>query len=329
MTRRRGLGLCGTTSTPCACARAITRFISPTPPTLVTLRCATSIAPASISARKPSRPAVFSPAESGISYRRKLASSRRVLGRPDRLLEPQQAFARHRGRLAARDGRRPGAVDVEHHRRIGRRGLRGEHRLACEFVQLDVAVPPRTCLRRVARHEFEVAAIREQARIGIERGRRAAAEKAPKRLARPLPEQVPKGDLDAREGINEGAVAPEQVHAVQHLARELDRYRRASGRPRTAPRCCECRLGPAGVEAAAEARRRSATKSLTVPHPDQEDLEPIPRAAPRRAGGDRPSEKGTETTELSTAAISMDAHKLGLARLLQRAELDDPGTRRR
>lgn len=186
-------------------------------------------------------------------------------------------------------------------------GIAGAHGLACKLVQLDVAIAPRAGLRRVARHEFEVAAIGEQARIGVEPGRRVAAENAPQRLAGALPGQVPKCDLDARESVHERAVAPEQVHAVQRLAREpVDvagipadhegRHdgveRRFGGRDRAWPKASPQPTRPSSV----------STRTRRISSPSQ--------GCPAKSGWRPPIEKGKETTELSTASMCMDAHKL-------------------
>ena len=244
------------------------------PPTLVTLGWAMSMAPASISVRKPNSAGGVLAGRQGNAVAAQAGEAGGVLGRPDRFFKPEQAVGGEGGGHVARLGGCPGAVDVQHDRRVGRRGPGCQHRLAGHFVQFDVAVALGAGVGGVARDEFEVVAVGEQAGIGVELVRRAAAEQAPDWLAGPFAEQVPQCDLDAREGIDEGAVAAQQMHRVQRLAGErVD----VTGLPADDQRGhdgVERRLGGGdGGMAEGLAPADQAVVGLDL---DQEDFKPIP-----------------------------------------------------
>ena len=138
------------------------------PPILVTLGCAMSIAPASISDWNPNTPATFSPAEmrnAALTHARKTAA---IFRRKDRLFEPSQAVVAQSIRHLDRIGHRPGAIDVEHDAGTVDAGriLRRKHGFARDLMQLDMAIAPRASGGRVLRNKREIG-VAQQARIGV------------------------------------------------------------------------------------------------------------------------------------------------------------------
>ena len=195
----------------------MTCSISPMPPILVTLGCAMSIAPASISDWKPNTPAIFSPAAIGMpsAHSRKPAA---ILRRPDRFLEPGEVViaqgVRHRARLLTAQAqltssmiRAPSAPAAPC----------GQHRFPCHLMQLDVAIAARAGISRVlARPGRDRRS--EAGWNSIEVGAVAAAEQACSGWPGVLAAYVPKRDLDAGKGEHEWPVAAEEMDRGKNVA---------------------------------------------------------------------------------------------------------------
>ena len=149
-----------------------------------------------------------------------------VLRRPYGLLEPEQIVMPQRLRHRAGAFHRPWAIHVEHD--LCRRppsgslccGLRGKHRLPGQLVQFYVPIALGAGGGGVASDEI-IGAVAQQAGIRRQWTRiTGAAEQPMQWLSGALACDVPQRDLYTGVGVDEGAVATQQVNGLQDVGRQ-------------------------------------------------------------------------------------------------------------
>src|SRR5258705_6758135 len=149
----------------------------------------------------------------------------KILWRPERLLQPFQVNPFEFFRYLARLVQRPGTIDVEGQFDVGTGFLAGGAN--GRKLYLRKFKRAKSCFDRRPNGGANKRRLRiaDQARIAVQFGRPAAKKLAQRRIGG-LSHDIPKGDVDRRDGKGKGAAPPKDVHLL------LDRQHQ-----RLDPRC--------------------------------------------------------------------------------------------